>query len=353
MNQLDVALRATGVGLLLLIGLVLVLSAPRRATALWFVPFALGVAGFLAVNAIGPASELPDPAWSVASLLSRLATVFVWWFCLALFDGDFRPRAVELAGGGVWLVLVAIDKAYFFPAPSGIDVSAVLIALGVAMMGHVGWRLMQDFRGDLIESRRRARPVFVGLLAAFLLLDFGIDLLMGYGWRPPGFLLLQNGVIVLLTVGLGAWLLTADTRVVAGPESPRRIPAVAKPDPDAPLLARLDALMVGERPYLDPDLTMSRFAARLGVPEAVLRRLINHRLGFGHFRNFLNVYRVEEAKRRLRAGPAAPDKMISIAFDSGFASLASFNRAFRQIVGQSPTGFREGAAAPDRLVRSD
>lgn len=348
MLQLDVALRAAGVGMLLLVGLVLVLSAPRRATALWFLPFALGVSGFLAVNAAGPAAELPDPLWSLASLLSRLATVFVWWFCLALFDNNFRPRAVELAGGGAWLALVVVDKRYLFAAPAGIDLSAMLIALGVGMMGHLGWRLMRDFRGDLIESRRRARPVFVGLLAAFLMLDFGIDISMGYGWRPPGFLLLQNGLIVLLTMGLGAWLLTADAKIVAGPDLRRRTaPVVAKADPDAALLSRLEALMTGERPYLDPDLTVSRFAGRLGVPEAVLRRLINHRLGFGHFRNFLNVYRIEEAKRRLRAGPGAGDKMIAIAFDSGFASLASFNRAFRQLVGRSPTEFRGGVGAPD------
>lgn len=347
MYQLDVALRATGAGMLLLIGLVLLLSAPRRATTLWFVPFALGVSGFLAVNAIGPAAELPDPLWSIASLFSRLATVFVWWFCLALFDGDFRPRAVELSGGGVWLALVVIDKAYFFPAPPGIDLSAMLIALGLAMLGHVGWRLMKDFRGDLIERRRRARPVFVGLLVAFVLADFVIDLVMGYAWRPPGLLLLQNGVIVLLAIGLGVLMLRADAMIVATPDSRRRPASVSGSDPDAPLLARLDTLMGGERPYLDPDLTMSRFAARLGVSEAVLRRLINHRLGFGHFRNFLNVYRVEEAKRRLRDGSAAPEKMISIAFDSGFASLASFNRAFRQRVGQSPSEFRDEQAEPD------
>lgn len=349
MIQLDIALRAAGVGMLLLTGFVLLLSAPRRATALWFLPFALGVSGFLAVNAVGPAAELPDPIWSVASLLSRLAAVFVWWFCLALFDSDFRPRGVELAGGGAWLALVVMDKGYLFPARAGVDLSAFLIALGVGMMGHLGWRLMRDFRGDLIESRRRARPVFAGLLAALLLLDFGVDLMMGYGWRPPTFLLLQNGAIVLLTAALGAWLLAADQTIVAGPDRPRLAPSVADPDPDAALLARLEALMTGERPYLDPDLTVSRFAARLGVPEAVLRRLINHRLGFGHFRNFLNLYRVEEAKRRLRTGPAAGNKMISIAFDSGFASLASFNRAFRQIVGRSPTAFRDGGKAPDAL----
>lgn len=352
MHQLDVALRATGAGMLLLIGLVLLCSAPRRATTLWFIPFALGISGFLAVNAIGPAAELPDPVWSIASLFSRLATVFVWWFCLALFDGDFRPRAVELSGGGVWLALVVIDKGYVLPAPSGIDLSALLIALGVGMLGHVVWRLMKDFRGDLIESRRRARPVFVGLLVAFVLADFAIDVLMGYAWRPSGLLLLQNGVIVLLAIGLGVLLLKADSMIVATPDLRGRRAPVGGTDPDAPLLARLDRLMAEEKPYLDPDLTVSRFAARLGVSEVVLRRLINHRLAFGHFRNFLNVYRVQEAKRRLSDGSAAPEKMISIAFDSGFASVASFNRAFRQLVGQSPTEFRQGGSV-GRLVRSE
>jgi AraC-like DNA-binding protein len=48
------------------------------------------------------------------------------------------------------------------------------------------------------------------------------------------------------------------------------------------------------------------------------------------FHTFPTHYRVAEARRRL-AERGHTDKLITIAMVSGFASLASFNRAFRMI----------------------
>lgn len=45
----------------------------------------------------------------------------------------------------------------------------------------------------------------------------------------------------------------------------------------------------------------------------------------------------------LRDPARRDDKLIAIAFDSGFASLPSFNRAFRAIKGCAPGAYR---AAP-------
>ena len=84
----------------------LLLSAPRAPVSRWFLPFALGVAGFLGVNTAFDAAELPAPWWSIASFLSRMAAVFVWLFCLALFDGRLRAPRTALAVGLAWLLLV-------------------------------------------------------------------------------------------------------------------------------------------------------------------------------------------------------------------------------------------------------
>lgn len=345
--QLDIAIRAAGAALLLLIASVLVLSARRAAVARWFVPFALGIAGFLGVNTALDAAELPEPLWSVASFLSRMAAVFLWLFCLVLFDGRLRAPAAAAVVGGIWLALVVVDKGYLAPAPSRFEPSAVLIVLGTGLVLHAGWRVIRDLHDDLVGARRRARPLFALGLLGLLALDLAVDVLQGYGWRPASFLLMQNGVILALTVGLGWWLLRADDWLAATrmpqPTAERSAPEAAR-DPEAELIARLQAFMRGERPYLDPELTFAGFAAKLGAPEPALRRAINHRLGHGHFRSFLNEYRVEEAKRRLRDPASAGTKIVAIALDSGFSSLASFNRVFRQAVGCSPSEYRDGAA---------
>ncbi len=97
-----------------------------------------------------------------------------------------------------------------------------------------------------------------------------------------------------------------------------------------------------DRVFLDPDLTFAAFVARMGATERAVRTLINHDLGHDHFRTFLNHYRVAEARRRL-ADPNCDDKLVAVAMDSGFASLASFNRAFRQIEGCAPSAYRAAA----------
>lgn len=370
---LDIAIRAAGASVLLLTAAVLLLSAPRSPVARWFLPLALGLAGFLGVNTAFDAAELPGPLWALASFASRMAAVFLWVFCLVLFDGSLRHRGVALAAGAVWLLLVVLDKGYLMPAPTRIDLSAIQIALGAALVVHAGWRVLRELPDDLIERRRRARPVFALGLLALLSMDFVVDLLQGYGWRPPSFLLLQNATFLLLATGLAAWLLRADAGLLATRDSgqvsghsaatadaagvpapdaapePSDAPAGDSPravarDPELALLARLQAFMRDERPHLDPELDFSRFASRLGVAEPLLRRVINHRLGHGHFRSFLNGYRVEEAKRRLRDPASAGDKIVAVALDSGFSSLASFNRAFRQVAGCAPSEYRAQAA---------
>ena len=50
---------------------------------------------------------------------------------------------------------------------------------------------------------------------------------------------------------------------------------------------------------------------------------------------------IEEAKRRLADPKMAREQIVSHAFSLGYASLAPFNRAFRERVGISPTEYRE------------
>lgn len=352
---LEIALRAVGAGLVLLTAALLLMGAPRAPIARAFLPFALGVAGFLGVNTAFDAAELPSPLWDVASFCSRMAVVFVWLFCLVLFDGRVRAPRIALGVGAAWFALVVVDKDYIAPAPEHLDISAVLMLFGTGLLLHAGWRAMRDLRDDLVERRRRARPVFALALLALVGMDFAMDLLHGYGWRPASFLLLQDAWIAALATALALWMLRAapDLSADVSPAPPADAPSPAAPPlrpptPEQALLARLERLMHDERPYLDPDLTIAAFAARVGVPEPVLRRTINHGLGHGHFRTYLNGYRVEEAKRRLRDPASSGDKILAIALESGFASLASFNRVFRQVAGCAPSDYRAQAAPPPR-----
>ena len=110
----------------------------------------------------------------------------------------------------------------------------------------------------------------------------------------------------------------------------------------ARLRSRLLAVMSDERPYLDPSLTLTDLTRAVGVNSTVLSHLINK--GFEkNFNDFINEYRINEVKSRLRA--TDDETMLAIAFESGFNSKATFNRAFKKFTGRTPREFQEDLTA--------
>ncbi len=84
------------------------------------------------------------------------------------------------------------------------------------------------------------------------------------------------------------------------------------------------------------DLTMAQTAELLGFEYHYFSRLF-HQLFNMNFRQYLNLYRTEQACSLLRT----TQKDISdIASSCGFQTLRSFNRAFKSATGQTPTQYR-------------
>lgn len=108
------------------------------------------------------------------------------------------------------------------------------------------------------------------------------------------------------------------------------------------LKTKLRALMETEKPFLDSQLTLSVLAKQLGVNTTVLSHTINS--GFDkNFNDFVNEYRINEVKNKLKGGAAENENLLGIAFDSGFNSKATFNRAFKKFTGVSPKEFSADA----------
>ncbi len=335
LQDLDVIVRVAG-ATLALAGVFLLHRDGHRRLALAFLPLALGLAGFLAGNTPETALRLGGVAGYVGKFLAGWAAVFLWWFCLAVFDRTFRPRGVILAVGLAWIVIAGADRGMFGTALESLGLSWILVTLGFGMVAHLAWRVIRDRQGDLLDRRRGARVLLVVLLAGQLLADLLVDVVLGMDWQPHAFSIAQNAGFLLFT----CWLVWVGFD--SDEPAPAR-PAISAAPEDARLKDRLNALIEIERVHLDPELTFDDFVRRMGAPERTVRRLINHQLGHDHFRSFLNAQRVAEA-RRLLADPARRgDKLIAVAMDSGFSSLASFNRVFRDVENTTPSAFRARA----------
>lgn len=103
---------------------------------------------------------------------------------------------------------------------------------------------------------------------------------------------------------------------------------------------RLTKAMEEEKLYLDAELTAEKLAAHLDMNQKSLSQAINQQLGL-NFKNFLNRYRIEEAKRKLLDPREKDYVVLKIAMDCGFNSKSVFNDAFKKFTGLSPTQYRE------------
>ena len=117
-----------------------------------------------------------------------------------------------------------------------------------------------------------------------------------------------------------------------------------KQSPEAKLVniafaEKIDAAMRSQKLYLSPELTLDALSETLHIPSKDLSLIFNRHFN-SNFYEFINGYRIEEAKRIL-IDPAHKSKTITqIYLEVGFNSKSVFNTFFKKIVGQTPSEFR-------------
>ena len=108
---------------------------------------------------------------------------------------------------------------------------------------------------------------------------------------------------------------------------------------ESALSSSLKNLMEEEEIYKDPNLSLTALAKKLNVLPAQLSQYVNEHIGIS-FRDFINGYRVEEAKRML--ADESPFSFEAIGYDCGFNSKSTFYAAFKKHTGTTPMKYKEG-----------
>jgi AraC-like DNA-binding protein len=107
-------------------------------------------------------------------------------------------------------------------------------------------------------------------------------------------------------------------------------------------VAKLEQLMSSVRVYQDPDLDVDGLADSMGVSSRSLSALINGHYG-KNFYEFVNEYRVSEAKRLLEDGDASSMTIQQVFESAGFNSKSTFNTFFKKATGSTPSEYRRAA----------
>ena len=112
----------------------------------------------------------------------------------------------------------------------------------------------------------------------------------------------------------------------------------------AKYLEILTTLMEQEKVFLEPGLTLPKLARMVNCSVNHLSQAVN--AGFGlNFFDFLNSYRIREAKALLSHSDLQSNAILDVAFAVGFNSNSAFYSAFKKITGRTPAQFRRDALA--------
>lgn len=92
--------------------------------------------------------------------------------------------------------------------------------------------------------------------------------------------------------------------------------------------------------FTDPELNLNVLAEKLEFSPRHLSYLINNFLN-QNFMSFINSYRIEKAKIRLKNPKDQKETISEIMYEVGFNSKSSFNTIFKQLTGYTPSEFKK------------
>ncbi|WOH37721.1 helix-turn-helix domain-containing protein [Thalassotalea fonticola] len=209
-----------------------------------------------------------------------------------------------------------------------IDITLVCYALMFAI---------KFWRNDLVKERRIIRGAVISLTATYIILVIVFEQVLKINW--PWLNTFEMLMLAVLISGLNFYLFTP--KLTSLFEPPKSIATVEPPTEFKDELVKLKNVMVNECLYRQEGLTISKLASHVAIQEYKLRTIINGALGYRNFNDFLNHYRITEVSEKLSCEQFKSTPILTLALESGFRSLSSFNKAFKMTHNATPSEFRK------------
>lgn len=228
-------------------------------------------------------------------------------------------------------------------SPQFLDVLLPALFVGYGMMILMSAGRGADTQEDTLLSSGEL-PARIWIVIGAALVASAISDVLIIATQIAGYTDLRPWIISIFSVGnlmlIGVLSLSPHLQTMVDDDaSPPRSSQVA----DQEVWERLQRFMETQRPYLDPDLTLSRLSRRMGVPTKSLSATVNLATGENVSR-FINNARISAAQDAIRNGESVTNAMLM----SGFNTKSNFNREFLRIVGASPTAWLKENGGPTK-----
>ena len=105
------------------------------------------------------------------------------------------------------------------------------------------------------------------------------------------------------------------------------------------IIEKINTHLIESESFKNPDLSIATLAEELCINKRTLSELINDHYNV-NFSNFINSYRINNAKERLMNQKDQNETILEILYDVGFNSKSSFNTSFKKNTGLTPSEFK-------------
>lgn len=314
----------------------------------------------------------PLPAFINSSTpLIFLHGPMLWLYIKSLTVNNFKLKPLHLLHIIPFALIVLLFSVILYSQPVSFRIEAdqmnfrnhlsypfVVAGIAISTQGYFIWGLLllRNFNKKLRDWVSKTEGVDLQWLRFLIItaitayasisilyaVDFRFGILPVNLLQPSGYAIASGFVIVLGFFGLkqGNIFVALPKNALAEEALPQLPINQPLTDKDEKFVNDLITYMKTGKPFLDPELNISKMAAELDVTVEYLSGILNGKLHMNFF-DFVNRYRIEEF-RRLCSDPKLNHlSIMGLAFDCGFNSKATFNRVFKKATNLTPSEFRQ------------
>lgn len=214
----------------------------------------------------------------------------------------------------------------------------VQLFLELSLLAHALYVSVLSWRDDLVQERRYIRGGVITFSAIYIGLVILFEQILEVKWE--GLDIIKSLLSASLITAINYFLFESKLTVLFVTKKDQA-PASDKVPLPPKELGKIIKAMEDEKLYQLDGMTISSFAKHLAIHEYKLRHLINGEMNYRNFNDFLNFYRIREVTEKLTQPQFIQTPVLTLALESGFRSLSSFNKAFKTTHGITPTEYRK------------